>query len=97
MMYGFGDVRDPNPESVNLMEDLMVDFVTNIAHQAMGCAERRGGRFSNEDLLYVIRNDEKKLRRVEELMDLNEQIKDAKKNFDLQDPIVVEKVQNQES
>ena len=91
MMYGFGDVRDPNNETVALVEDLMVDFITNVAHQAMECAERRGGRFSNEDLLYVIRNDEKKLRRVEELMEMNEYLKEARKNFDLADPNVVEK------
>jgi len=91
MMYGFGDVRDPNNETVALVEDLMVDFITNVAHQAMECAERRGGRFSNNDLLYVIRNDEKKMRRVEELMEMNEYLKEARKNFDLADPTVVEK------
>ena len=91
MMYDFGDVRDPNYETVALVEDLMVDFITNVAHQAMECAERRGGRFSNNDLLYVIRNDEKKMRRVEELMEMNEYLKEARKNFDLADPTVVEK------
>ena len=96
MMYGFGDVRDPNNETVALVEDLMVDFITNVAHQAMECAERRGGRFSNDDLLYVIRNDEKKLRRVEELMEMNEYLKEARKNFDLADPTVVEKTVDKE-
>lgn len=96
MMYGFGDVRDPNNETVALVEDLMVDFITNIAHQAMECAEKRGGRFSNDDLLYVIRNDEKKLRRVEELMEMNEYLKEARKNFDLADPTVVEKTVDKE-
>ena len=71
-MYGFGDVRDPNNETVALVEDLMVDFITNVAHQSHGVPRKEeGGRFSNEDLLYVIRNDrEKNLRRVEELMEM---------------------------
>ena len=69
MMYGFGDRHDLNNETVALVEDLMADFITNVAHQAMECAERRGGRFSNNDL-HVIRNDEKKMRR-KELMEMN--------------------------
>lgn len=30
MMYSFGDVPDPNPDTVNVMEDLLVDYITSL-------------------------------------------------------------------
>jgi hypothetical protein len=35
--------------------------------------------------MYVIRHDEKKLARCQELLDMNEQLKEARKNFDTTD------------
>lgn len=34
MMYGFGDVSDPDPESVLLMETLVVEYVRDLCSQA---------------------------------------------------------------
>ena len=31
MLYGFGDVRTPLPQTVQLMEDLVVDYVTQVS------------------------------------------------------------------
>ena len=42
-----------------------------------------------EDLLYVIRNDRKKFARVDELLEMNAKLKDARRNFDLHDPAAV--------
>ena len=38
--------------------------------------ERRRGKLQTEDLLYLIRNDEKKVQRVNELLDMNMQLKE---------------------
>lgn len=82
MMYGFGDTDDPLQETAELVEDMTIDYITNFAHRAMEVSARRG-RLQTEDLLYLIRNDEKKLQRVNELLDMNVQLKQAVKNFDL--------------
>jgi len=95
MMYGFGDAKEPDPASIELMEDLLVDYLTNVAHRAMEVAERRG-RMQTEDLLYVIRNDRKKFARVDELLEMNAKLKDARKNFDLHDPAAVLAQQREE-
>lgn len=29
-MYGFGDVQDPLPETITVMEDLLIDYITNL-------------------------------------------------------------------
>ena len=54
--------------------------VTNCAHRCMEVSARRG-KLQTEDLLYLIRNDEKKVQRVNELLDMNMQLKEARKNF----------------
>ena len=55
MMYGFGDAEDPLPGTVDLVENLVVDYIQNIAHRAMEVSERRG-KLQTEDLLYLIRH-----------------------------------------
>ena len=88
MMYGFGDSKEPDPASVELVEDMLVDYLVNVGHRSMEVAERRG-RMQTEDLLYVIRNDRKKFARVDELLEMNAKLKDARRNFDLHDPAAV--------
>ena len=44
-------------------------------------AANRRGRLQTEDLLYVIRHDEKKLARCMELLEMNEQLKEARRNL----------------
>jgi transcription initiation factor TFIID subunit 13 len=88
MMYGFGDAKEPDPESIELMEEMLVDYLENVAHRSMDVASRRG-RMQTEDLLYVIRNDRKKFARVDELLEMNAKLKEARRNFDLHDPAAV--------
>ena len=35
MMYGFGDDQNPFTESVDLLEDLVIEFITETTHRAM--------------------------------------------------------------
>jgi hypothetical protein len=35
MMYGFGDVRTPLPESVELLEDIVCDFLTKMVRRSV--------------------------------------------------------------
>lgn len=32
MMYGFGDDQNPYTESVDLLEDLVIEFITEMVH-----------------------------------------------------------------
>ncbi|KAK9912793.1 hypothetical protein M0R45_036634 [Rubus argutus] len=54
MMYGFGDDPNPLPENVALMEDIVVEYVTDLVHEALDIGTNRG-KFSVEDFLYLIR------------------------------------------
>ncbi|XP_020232535.1 transcription initiation factor TFIID subunit 13 [Cajanus cajan] len=56
MMYGFGDDPNPLPESVALMEDIVVEYVTELVHKAQDIGSQRG-ELSVRDFLYLIRKN----------------------------------------
>ncbi|PIK54700.1 putative transcription initiation factor TFIID subunit 13-like [Apostichopus japonicus] len=80
MMYGFGDDQNPYTESVELLEDLVVEFITEMTIKAMETG--RPGRVQVEDLIFLIRKDPRKYSRVKELLMMNEELKKARKAFD---------------
>ncbi|WOK93160.1 transcription initiation factor TFIID subunit 13 [Canna indica] len=82
MMYGFGDDTNPLPETVSLVEDIVVEYITDMVHKAQNIASKRG-RLLTEDFLYLIRKDPPKLHRCTELLSMHEELKLARKAFDV--------------
>ncbi|KAK2403511.1 transcription initiation factor TFIID subunit [Trifolium repens] len=82
MMYGFGDDPNPLPESVVLMDDIVVEYITELIHKAQDIGSQ-SGKLSVEDFLYLIRKDAPKLNRCTELLSMNKEIKQAQKLFEL--------------
>ena len=72
MMYGFGDARAPLPQTVQMMEELVVDYITDILRQAAAAAEQRSWatcgststQIAERDLLFLLRKNRKRLDRV---------------------------------
>ncbi|XP_047345070.1 inositol polyphosphate 1-phosphatase-like isoform X2 [Vespa velutina] len=80
MMYGFGDDQNPYTESVDLLEDLVIEFITEMTHRAMEIG--RTGRVQVEDIVFLVRKDPRKYARVKDLLTMNEELKKARKAFD---------------
>ncbi|OWF45526.1 transcription initiation factor TFIID subunit 13-like [Mizuhopecten yessoensis] len=80
MMYGFGDDRNPYTESVDILEDLVIDYISEMTKKAMEVG--RPGRISVEDIIFLIRKDPKKYSRVKELLMMSEELRKARKAFD---------------
>lgn len=87
MMYGYGDSDQPLPETVDLVEDIVVDYVTTMMHKAMDESSKRG-KLTTEDLVYLVRKDPRKYGRVKELLFMNEEIKKAKRAFEQDDELL---------
>lgn len=82
MMYGFGDDANPLPETMALVEDIVVEYVTDMAHKAQEIASKRG-KLLTEDFMFLIRKDPVKLNRCKELLSMHEELKQARKTFDV--------------
>ncbi|KAJ1836395.1 hypothetical protein IWW55_003574 [Coemansia sp. RSA 2706] len=80
LMYGFGDVSQPLPESVDVLEDILIDYINHTCVQAAKAAGRRS-KVTVDDFKFVLRKDPKKLARVEELIAMNKEIESARSLF----------------
>jgi len=84
MMYGFGDVISPLPESLDIMEELVFEYVQQMTMKAMQVSAKRG-RFITEDLIFLVRKDKKKHARAKELLFMWEEIRKARSAFESDD------------
>ena len=80
MMYGFGDDQNPYTESVDMLEDLAIQFIIQMTQRAMEVGQN--GRVQVEDIMYLVRKDPRKYARVRDLLSMNEELKKARKAFD---------------
>ena len=80
MMHGFGDDVNPYNESVDMVEDLVVEFITEMSVKAMEVGKK--GKIHVDDILFLIRKDSKKYARVRDLLTMNEELKQAKRIFE---------------
>ena len=80
MMHGFGDDPNPYSETVDLVEELVVQFITEMTLKAMEVG--KSGRVNVNDIIFIIRKDKKKYARVKDLLNMKEQIDKAKKAFE---------------
>lgn len=80
MLYGFGDEQVPYTETVELLDDLLIQYITEMTVKAMNVGKK--GRVHVEDIVYLIRKDPKKYARVKDLLTMNEELKKARKAFD---------------
>ncbi|KAH7889667.1 transcription initiation factor IID, 18kD subunit-domain-containing protein [Phlebopus sp. FC_14] len=85
LMYGFGDDRNPANDTVSVMEEILVEFITDVCQSAGG--PQRKTRLSIEDLRRALSRpaDAKKLARMEELLFMQEDIKRARAQFEESD------------
>ncbi|KAF5365730.1 hypothetical protein D9758_003297 [Tetrapyrgos nigripes] len=85
LMYGFGDDRNPANDTVNVMEEILIEYITDVCAAAGGPS--RKSRLSIEDLRRALSRpaDAKKLARMEELLFMQEDIKRARAQFDEND------------
>nr|GEW14538.1 transcription initiation factor TFIID subunit 13 [Tanacetum cinerariifolium] len=70
------------PETVALVKDIVVEYVTDIVHKAQDIASKRG-KLLTEVFLFLIRKDTPKLNRCTKLLSMNEELKQARKAFDV--------------
>ncbi|KAK9894399.1 TFIID-18kDa-domain-containing protein [Cystobasidium minutum MCA 4210] len=84
LMYAFGDDPNPLPESVNVLEEILVDYVSELCKSAAAHSPN-AKKVRLDDLRFALRRPQqsKQLARLEELLYLQEDIARARKlDFD---------------
>ncbi|KAM3173516.1 hypothetical protein ACTXT7_012358 [Hymenolepis weldensis] len=80
MLYGFGDVENPLPETVALVEELATQYICDMTRRCMEIGKI--GKITVEDIAYLVRKDDRKFSRAKELLLLSEELTRAKKAFE---------------
>ena len=82
-MYAYGDDVEPLPESVQVLDEIVTEFIVDMCHDAARMASQaRRNKIKVDDFKYALRHDPKKLGRVEELLQMSKVIAEARKQFD---------------
>merc|ERR1719516_922384 len=69
MLYGYGDDRNPYTETVDFLEDVVIQFIIDTTHKAMEIG--RHGRVQVEDIIFLVRKHPRMYARVRELLTMN--------------------------
>ncbi|PWN34925.1 TFIID-18kDa-domain-containing protein [Meira miltonrushii] len=82
-MFVFGDIVDPHPDVLKLVEDIVRNQVIEMLLQSRALATRRSSRYlSPEDLLFLIRYDRAKVNRLRTYLSWKDVRKNAKDSGD---------------
>ncbi|XP_027243234.1 transcription initiation protein SPT3 homolog isoform X1 [Cricetulus griseus] len=97
MMFSLGDARRPLHETAVLVEDVVHTQLINLLQQAAEVSQLRGARvISAEDLLFLMRKDKKKLRRLLKYMFIRDYKSKIIKGID-EDDLLEEKLSGSSS
>lgn len=78
MMYGFAGDSEADPRTLDVLEDVVEDFVSDTMTRAAAVAPKPG-KLRVADLLFVIRDDAKQWGRARELLILKSEIDEARR------------------
>lgn len=79
-LFGYGDDPNPYTETVEFLDDLVLEFITDMTQKAMEIG--RSGRVQVEDIIFLVRKQPRMYARVRDLLTMNEELKKARKAFD---------------
>ncbi|KAI2718461.1 hypothetical protein DTO013E5_8119 [Penicillium roqueforti] len=78
--------NEPLPETVRVLDEIVTDFVLELCHGAAQVAHHaRRQKIKVEDFRFALRRDQNKLGRVQELLRMERELKEARKAFDQND------------
>lgn len=83
-MYAFGDSKQPNPASGELLEEYIMDFMEDILLKSYQRAVRRDpttNKLLKDDLIYFLKDDSKILTRVTYMLNYEKAFADTKKDL----------------
>ncbi|XP_073254991.1 transcription initiation protein SPT3 homolog isoform X3 [Porites lutea] len=91
MMYAFGDSRKPSTQSATLIEEIVHSQMASLVVRAAEVTNMRGGRFmSVEDIIFLMRKDKEKLRRLIRYLNFKDMKNKSQKQTSQDDDEVLE-------
>ena len=94
-LTAFGDDDSPLPETVKVLDEIVTDFIIETCHAAAECAAySHRQKIKVDDFKFALRKDPIKLGRVTELLQMEKDLKNAKRIAEVDEGAVM-KVQKE--
>lgn len=84
LLHAFGDSSSPLPETVRVLDEIVTDFIIETCHlAARSAAYSRRQKIKVDDFKFAIRGDEVMLGRVQELLGMERELREARRQFEV--------------
>ena len=89
-LSAFGDDFNPLPETVKTLDEIITDYIIETCHAAAQCAAySHRQKIKVDDFKFALRKDPKKLGRVTELLQMDKDIRRARKIAEVDEEAVM--------
>ncbi|OTA65094.1 TFIID-18kDa-domain-containing protein [Hypoxylon sp. EC38] len=86
LLYGFGDVQDPLPETVRVLDEIVTEFLEGVCFEASRHAQVAGRqKLKFDDFEFALRRNPQYLGRVKSMIEKRQTIKEMRRTFDQED------------
>ncbi|TLD08653.1 uncharacterized protein PgNI_06973 [Pyricularia grisea] len=80
LLYGCGDVRQPLPETIKVMDEIATEFIQGLSFEATRVAQYSGRqKVKYQDFEFAFRRNPLHLGKVQEMFELKKQVTEARK------------------
>lgn len=89
-LSAFGDDFNPLPDTVKTLDEVITDYIIETCHAAAQCAAySHRQKIKVDDFKFALRKDQKKLGRVTELLQMDKDIRRARKIAEVDEEAVM--------
>ncbi|KAI1388481.1 TFIID-18kDa-domain-containing protein [Hypoxylon trugodes] len=86
LLYAYGDVQDPLPETVRVLDEIVTEFLEGVCFEASRHAQVAGRqKLKFDDFEFALRRNPQYLGRVKSMIEKRQRIKEMRKTFDQED------------
>ncbi|KAI1328062.1 TFIID-18kDa-domain-containing protein [Xylariaceae sp. FL0255] len=91
LLYAYGDVRDPIPETVRVLDELVTEFLEGVCFEASKHAQMAGRqKLKFDDFEFALRRNPQYLGKVRSMIEKRSEIKNMRKMFNHDDDKLAE-------
>ncbi|EGO57029.1 hypothetical protein NEUTE1DRAFT_84688 [Neurospora tetrasperma FGSC 2508] len=89
LLYGHGDLKNPLPETVRVLDELITDFIQGVGFEATRAAHHAGRqKVKFEDFEFAMRRNPRFMGKIQEVFEKKKEIEAARKNFNIEDQLM---------
>ncbi|KAI0845776.1 TFIID-18kDa-domain-containing protein [Daldinia vernicosa] len=86
LLYAFGDVQDPLPDTVRVLDEIVTEFLEGVCFEASRHAQVAGRqKLKFDDFEFALRRNPQYLGRVKSMIEKRQKIKEMRRTFDQED------------